>query len=108
MAVSCAPTSLKSADSSLQLVAHLVVTEARHVAGRLHVRAQIEHVHQHLHVALPLLIAAVLAGDEQRPIVLHHEHRRQRVVRAACSRAITFGLFGSSVNSPPRLCRMNP
>ena len=81
-----APDQLKQLRLHLQLVPHLVVAEPRHVACRLHVRAEIEHVHQHLHVALSLLVAAVLPGDEQRPAVLHHEHRRQRVVRALVSR----------------------
>ena len=60
----------------LQPVVHLVVAEARHVAGRLHVGAEIQDVHEHLHVALALLIAAVLARHEQRPIAARHEHRR--------------------------------
>src|ERR1051325_9174152 len=60
----------------LQLVAHLVVAEARLVPCRLHVGAKIENVGEDLHVALALLIATGLTGDGQRPAVAHEEPRR--------------------------------
>jgi hypothetical protein len=83
------------------------VAEARHVTRGLHVRAKVEDVDEYLHVALPLLISAVLPRDEQRP-ASRVTSTADSVLYGRLLPAMTFGLFESSVNKPPRLCRMNP
>src|ERR1700683_1787112 len=64
----------------LQRITHLVMTEPCYVTSSLYVRTQVKNVHQHLHVSLSLLVTTMLAGHEQRRIVLHHQDGRERVV----------------------------
>jgi hypothetical protein len=75
------PGELEQLRLQLQSVADLVTAEPGHVARSLHVRAEVEDVHQYLHVPVALLVAAVLARRQQGPATLRHEHRRKRVAR---------------------------
>ena len=47
-----------------QPIAHLVVMKAGHISRCLNIRAEVEDIHQHLHIPLALLVAAMLAGHE--------------------------------------------
>ena len=60
--------------------------EARHVACRLQVRAQVDHVDEHLHVSLRLHAAAHQPERDQWLAILHDEGGDDRVERALARR----------------------